>query len=315
MPRARPLHGRAPAARLLLQRPLRRLPGLPRHRQPRRGGRLAGDPGPVPDPGGGRGGAVQERQLLPAGAGRRGQAHGGGAGHPLGGHAQEGAEGPDERPGVREGAGGLPHRGRPRHLLVHRVGGHPGRHPPPLLRGPERRSAREAGRLLRHGALRDLRRQAPAPGDPGGDRGRPVHPRRHDALGQGLPGVLRGAELHRAGRGHRRAHREGGEGAPALPGGRGPGLSDAGAGHGHALRRRGPAHPPGHPDRRRPHGGALHPGRALHRAAPARQRAAHRHAAAPARPGQHRGGGGARRGHHPRGGLRGGHRPRRWPTG
>ena len=60
----------------------------------------------------------------------------------------------------------------------------------------------------------------------------------------------------------------------ALPRGRGPGLPHAGAGHGHALRRRGPAHPARHPDRRRAHGRALHPGRALHRASPARQRAA-----------------------------------------
>ena len=74
--------------------------------------------------------------------------------------------------------------------------------------------------------------------------------------------------------------------------------------HGHALGRRGAAHPPGHADRRGPHGRALHPGRAVHRPAPARQRAAHRHARAPARFGQHRHRGRARRGHHPQRRLR-----------
>ena len=43
---------------------------------------------------------------------------------------------------------------------------------------------------------------------------------------------------------------------------------------GHALRRRGAAHPPGDADRLRPDGRAVHPGRAEHRPAPARQRAA-----------------------------------------
>jgi excinuclease ABC subunit A len=39
------------------------------------------------------------------------------------------------------------------------------------------------------------------------------------------------------------------------------------------LRRRGPAHPPGQPDRRRAGGRHVHPRRAVHRPAPARQRA------------------------------------------
>ena len=56
-------------------------------------------------------------------------------------------------------------------------------------------------------------------------------------------------------------------------------LSDAGPGRGHALRRREPAHPPGHADRLEPHGRALYPRRAVHRPAPARQRQAPRHPA------------------------------------
>ena len=65
---------------------------------------------------------------------------------------------------------------------------------------------------------------------------------------------------------------------------------------GHALGRRGPADPPGDPDRLGPGGRALHPRRAVDRPAPARQPQADRHPRAPARPGQHRAGGGARRG-------------------
>ena len=53
---------------------------------------------------------------------------------------------------------------------------------------------------------------------------------------------------------------------------------------------------------------ALHPRRAEHRPAPARQRATARHAEGPSRPRQHRDRGGARRGHDPRG--RSCHRPR-----
>ena len=43
-------------------------------------------------------------------------------------------------------------------------------------------------------------------------------------------------------------------------------------GGGLPVRRREPAHPPGHPDRLLSHGGAVYPGRALHRPAPAGQR-------------------------------------------
>ena len=60
--------------------------------------------------------------------------------------------------------------------------------------------------------------------------------------------------------------------AAALPRQRGRGLPVAGAGGGHAVGRRGAADPAGHPDRLEPRGRALHPRRALDRAAPARQR-------------------------------------------
>ena len=84
-----------------------------------------------------------------------------------------------------------------------------------------------------------------------------------------------------------------------------------GARLGHAVRRREPAHPPGEPDRLRPHRRALRPRRALDRPAPARQRAPARDAAAPARPRQHGDRRRARRGRDPVRRLRRRRRPRR----
>ena len=73
-----------------------------------------------------------------------------------------------------------------------------------------------------------------------------------------------------------------------LPAKRGAGVPDPVPGRGHPVRRREPAHPPGHPDRLLPDGGAVHSGRALHRPAPAGQRQAAGHPEAPAGFGQHR---------------------------
>ena len=67
-----------------------------------------------------------------------------------------------------------------------------------------------------------------------------------------------------------------------------------------------------------PHGGAVYPGRAVHRPAPAGQRQAAGHPEAAAGPGQHPDRGGARRGHHARRRLPHRHRPRGrgpWRTG
>ena len=85
--------------------------------------------------------------------------------------------------------------------------------------------------------------------------------------------------------------------AAALPRQRRGRLPLAGAGGGHALGRRGPADPAGHPDRVVAGGRALHPRRALDRPAPARQRAPDRHARAATRPRQHGDRRRARRGH------------------
>ena len=79
----------------------------------------------------------------------------------------------------------------------------------------------------------------------------------------------------------------------------------------HPVRRRGAAHPAGHPDRLRPGRRALRAGRAVDRAAPARQPPADRDPGPAARPGQHADRGRARRGHHPHRRLDRRHRPRR----
>ena len=68
---------------------------------------------------------------------------------------------------------------------------------------------------------------------------------------------------------------------------------------GHPVRRRGAAHPAGHPDRLGPGRRALRPRRAVDRPAPARQPPADRDPHPAARSGQHPDRGRARRGHHP----------------
>jgi excinuclease ABC subunit A len=79
----------------------------------------------------------------------------------------------------------------------------------------------------------------------------------------------------------------------------------------HTLRRRGPAHPVGDPDRLRANGRPVHPRRAEHRAPPARQRPLDQDAGAAARRRQHADRGRARRGHDPRRRPHHRHRPRR----
>jgi excinuclease ABC subunit A len=79
----------------------------------------------------------------------------------------------------------------------------------------------------------------------------------------------------------RRDRRQDPQGDPrpaAIPGGRGPQLPDARPQRRDPVRRRSAAHPAGQPDRRRTGGRHVHPRRALHRPAPARQRAPAAHA-------------------------------------
>ena len=72
----------------------------------------------------------------------------------------------------------------------------------------------------------------------------------------------------RPGRADRPAGVEGDRQPAGVSGQRRVGLPDPGPGGGHPGRRRGPAHPSGHPDRCGPGGRSLHPGRTHHRPAP-----------------------------------------------
>ena len=89
----------------------------------------------------------------------------------------------------------------------------------------------------------------------------------------------------------RPAHPEGDQGAAGVPRKRRARLSDLEPRRRHAFRRGEPAHPARLPDRLRPHRRALCAGRALHRAASARQCPAARDAEAAARPRQYGAGG------------------------
>ena len=106
----------------------------------------------------------------------------------------------------------------------------------------------------------------------------------------------RGARDDRDRAGDRAADRPRDHRAARLPRQRRHRLPVAGALGPHAVRRRGAADPARDPDRLQPGRRALHPRRALDRAAPARQREADRDPRAPARPRQHGDRGRARRG-------------------
>jgi excinuclease ABC subunit A len=88
-------------------------------------------------------------------------------------------------------------------------------------------------------------------------------------------------------------------------------VPDARSIRGHAVGRRGAAHPAREPDRLCARGRAVRARRAQHRPAPARQPEAARHAQTPARPGQHGARGRARRGDDPGGRSRDRHGPGR----
>ena len=124
---------------------------------------------------------------------------------------------------------------------------------------------------------------------------------------------------HRLARRNRGTHHQGSRRPPALPRRRGTRLPHARSQRRDPVRRRSAAHPAGQPGRLRAHRRAVHPRRALHRAAPARQPAPAGDAAAAARPGQHGDRRRARPGGHPVRGLRAGPRSRcgraRWRSG
>ncbi len=164
------------------------------------------------------------------------------------------------------------------------------------------------------GTLPGLRRPPAQAGIAGGARGWEGHRRRSGPGHRGGARFLCRASspwpehTHRARSRHRGSDPQGSDRPAPLPPGRRARLPHPGPGGGLAVRRRGPAHPAGHPDRFPADRRSVRAGRAQHRTAPAGQRTPARHPPRPPRPRQHRAGGGARRRHHPRRRPRG--RPR-----
>ena len=240
-------------------------------------------------------------------------------GHALG-------EAPGQGPG-RDPAGS-PHQGaRPPHqplragavLLDQLRGRHP-LHRASAQRGRERHEPRAVRGVHARGPLPGLRRHPPeARLEVGHDRRAAQGPRQRprqehrggvcaaDQRGRRLP---RRPRAVRPGAADRRARAQGDPGAAAVPARRGSRLPLPRPALGDAVRRRGPADPAGHPDRRRARGRPLRPRRAEHRPAPARQPTADRDPGPAEEPRQHPDRGRARRGDHQDRRLGGRHRPR-----
>ena len=203
--------------------------------------------------------------------------------------------------------------GQTRHRIVGAaVRGRGQQHQAPHAGDAVRGRAPDVRPLLPRARVPGLRRQAAAARGAGGGPGRQEPGRGHrddrGRRGRALrrPGADRGAG------GDRRGDPERGEDPPRLPAQRGARLPDPGSRGGHAVGRRGPAHPAGVAAGVRAVGRDVRARRAVHRPAPARQPAPDRDAAAAARPGQQRAGGRARRRDHrvrrPRDRLRPGRR-------
>src|SRR5439155_964344 len=173
---------------------------------------------------------------------------------------------------------------------------------------------REARGVHDRAGVPHVRRQAAASGEPVGAAPRQEHRRCRGPAGDGRAAVLReypAARERPHGRGpgprDRPADPQGGERSPPLPQQCRPGIPPPRPLRGLPLGRGGATHPAGHPNREPARRRALHPGRALDRAAPARQRAIACDPEGAPRHRQHGARGRARRGDHPLG------RPRRGP--
>ena len=152
-----------------------------------------------------------------------------------------------------------------------------------------------------HPAVPGLPRQAAAAGDPRGHHRRAQRLGRLDDVDQGRPRLGDGTrgDADRARTDDRPPAAQGDRRPARVPGRRRAGLPDPRPDERDPVRRRGPADPPGHPDRDDPDGRPVHPRRAVDRSPPARQRQADRDADPAARPGQYRPRRRARRGDHP----------------
>ena len=299
-------HRRARAAVVLVQLAVRRLPRVPRPRHPHGGRprarrarpgrhpRRGGDPAVEPGPRG---------RLLPQADGRPRQGARLRPQHAVGGHLGQGPEVPAVRP-PEQGPRRLPQPLRPRARLLRRVRGRAALHRAPPPRGRVRRQPRAVRGLHARGAVPGLRRQPPQAGVDGRHPGRQGPRRQEHRRGLRPPDQRvrrlpphRRAERPRAP--DRRAGAQGDPRAAQLPARRRSRLPLPQPALGLAQRWRGPAHPAGHPDRRRPGRRPLRPRRAVDRAPPARQPAAHRDPDPPQGPRQHPHRRRARRGHHP----------------
>ena len=172
---------------------------------------------------------------------------------------------------VHDGVRGSPQQpaaALPRDGLVARARPDRGVHELPTVPGVPRRAA-QAG-----GARRDDRRS--------------LDPRVHADVGGARAPVRRRARADEDGGAHRSAHPQGGARAADVPRERRRRLPPARPGGEDAVRRRGSAAAAGDADRVAARRRALHPRRAVDRAAPARQRTAHRHAREAPRRRQHR---------------------------
>ena len=299
LPGARAEPGRARAADLLLQLAARRLPAL------HRAGLADGD---RPRAGGARSDAVDRRGsdravggqrvglLRPADPGDR---------RALRRRPRDAVAGPPRGvPGLlpvrhqrRAGPGLLPQPLRPPALLRHPLRGDRPQPRAPLPGDRLRLLAREDRGVHDAAAVPGVQGRAAAARVAGGAGGGDGDPRVRGAVGAAGAGLDPGPRADRARPADRPAGAARDRGAAAVPGERRHRLPVDGAGGGDAVGRRGPADPAGHPDRLVAGRRALHPRRAVDRAAPARQREADRHARAAARPRQHGAGGRARRGH------------------
>ena len=314
LPQRPPAGDRGPRAPgVLLQRAVRRLPGVhrPGHQEGGRPG--AAHPGRGAQPARGRDPAVVRRHdpgVLPAAA--RGPGQGGEVQrrHPV---AQAAGPRAEDDP-VRLGGPGprpLPQQVRSRALVLHRLRGCDPVDRAAALRHRERLVARQVRGLHARGALPDLWRHPAQARGPRGDDRRQEHRRDLQPVGRRVRRAAGHDRARRPAEDDRRAGAQGDQRPAAVPGRRRPGLPVAGPRRRHPLRRRGAADPARHPDRVRPGRRAVRAGRAVDRPAPARQPPADRDPGPAEEPGQHADRGGARRGHHPDGGLDRRHRPRR----
>ena len=303
MSRARAEPGRARAADLQLQLAARGVPAMHRPRIPDGDRPRAGRPRSDAVDRRGRAGAVDGEcvgLLRPADAGDRRALRdrpGGAVGRAAG-----------RVPGVlpvrhqwAAPAGLLPQPVRPPPLVLDDVRGDRPEPGAALSRDRLRLGAREDRGVHDAAAVPGVQGRAVAARVARGADRRHRDPPLHGAVG--APGAHVGARARavRARPADRAAGAARDRGAAAVPRERRRRVPVDGARRGDAVGWGGPADPPGHADRLVAGRGAVHPRRAVDRAAPARQREADRDARAAARPRQHGARGRARRGHDARG--------------